>query len=188
MTAEDSSLWAFLKTGEVSLIDRATGEATGSVTVHVDQDAHMDALAGAGSVWVSGDRTPVHRISGPKPHIVADIETGGGIPLAFAGGLVWGARPDELWAIDPETNTVTRRVPLENVDEILALDIDADADQAWIAARRPGRVGTVIALDMGTGAVIGETPVSLPAGVRLTPEHAWVTDYDTDSLVGIARD
>ena len=41
---------------------------------------------------------------------------------------------------------------------------------------------------MGTGAVIGGTPVSLPAGVLLTPEQAWVTDYDTDSLIGIARD
>ena len=187
LTDEDSSLWAFLKTGEVVLIDRLTGETAGSETVHVDQDAHMDAVAGAGSVWVSGDRTPVHRISGPEPKVVADVETGGGIPLAFADGLVWGARPDELWAIDPATNTVTRRIPLTAVDEILALDIDAEAGEAWIAIRRAGRVGSVIAVDLESEAVIGETLVSLPAGVRLTADRAWVTDYDTNELVGIPR-
>lgn len=185
LAIEGSSVWAFLKTGAVTLIDRATGDVLGARTVHVDQDAHMDAVAGAGSVWVSGDRTPVHRISGPEPHLVADIETGGGIPLAFEGGLVWGARPEEVWAIDPGTNTVSRRIPLAAVDEILALAIDGE--QAWIAARRPGRIGTVIAIDLASGSVIAETPISLPAGVRLTADRAWVTDYETNRLVGIAR-
>ncbi len=187
LTDEDLSLWALLQTGDVVLIDRATGKTAGSETVHVDQDAHMDAVAGAGSVWVSGDRTPVHRISGPEPKVVADIETGGGIPLAFAGGLVWGARADELWAIDPASNEVTRRIPLTAVDEILALDVDAEAGEAWIAIRRAGRVGSVIAVDLETEAVMGETHVSLPAGVRLTADQAWVTDYDTNELVGLPR-
>jgi hypothetical protein len=174
------------KTGEVALIDRLTGRLAGSITVHVDLDAHMDAVAGAGSVWVSGDRTPVHRISGPEPHVVADVETGGGIPLAFDGGLVWGARPNELWAIDPATNAVVRRIPLEDVDEILALDVDGD--EAWIAARRPGRVGTVFELDLDTGKTDAETLVSLPAGVKLTVDRVWVTDYDGNEVIGIVRD
>ena len=186
LALEGPSLWAFLKTGDVLRIDRATGAITGSVSVHVDQDAHMDAVAGAGSVWVSGDRTPVHRISGPDPKIVADIETGGGIPLDFAEGLVWGARPDEVWAIDPATDAVVRRVPLEGVDEILAMAVDGD--EAWIAIRRPGRVGAVIGIDLPTATVFSETRVSLPAGVQLTPERVWVTDYEGDDLVGIRRD
>ena len=138
LALEGSNLWVLQKTGEVALFDVATGMSSGSTTVHVDQDAHMDAVAGAGSAWVSGDRTPVRRISGSPPAVVADIETGGGIPLAFVGGLVWGARPDQLWAIDPASNTVTRRVALANVDEILALDVDMDAGEAWLAVRRPG--------------------------------------------------
>lgn len=186
LALEGSSLWAFLKTGQVALIDRTRASVVGSIAVHVDQDAHMDSVAGAGSVWVSGDRTPVHRISGPKPHVVADIETGRGIPLAFVGGLVWGARADELWAIDPATNKVTHHVPLQNVDEILALAIDAEGGQAWIAVRRPGRAGAVIALDLATGEGLAETPVSLPSGIKLTKDHAWVCDYD-DGLVGLPR-
>jgi hypothetical protein len=187
LTDEKTSLWAFLKTGEVVLIDRSTGKTATSEAVHVDQDAHMDSVAGAGSVWVSGDRTPVHRISGPEPKVVADIETGGGIPLAYAGGLVWGARPDELWAIDPASNKVTRRIALQDVDEILALDVDAEAGEAWIAIRRAGRVGWVIAIDLASEAEFRESRVSLPAGIRLTAERAWVTDYDTNELVGLAR-
>jgi hypothetical protein len=86
-----SAIWALQTSGKVSRIDRLSLELTGSVSVHVDSEAHMDALVGAGSVWVSGDRTPIHRISGSKPRVVADVQTGGGIPLAFDHGLVWGA-------------------------------------------------------------------------------------------------
>ena len=35
--------------------------------------------------------------------------------------------------------------------------------------------------------MISESPVSLPAGVRLTADRAWVTDYDTNELVGLPR-
>ena len=163
LALDGAALWALQKTGEVALIDARERQVTSSVTVQVDQDAHMDAVAGDGSVWVSGDRTPVHRISAPDSTIEADIVTGGGIPLDAAGGLVWGARPDQLWAIDPSSNSVTRTVALENVDEILALDIDVEADEAWIAVRRPGRVGAVIAVDLTSGDVIAESAVSLPA-------------------------
>jgi hypothetical protein len=180
-------LWALEQTGTVSRIDTGDGSIQGSVAVHVDNDAHMDLVAGDGSSWVSGDRTPVHRISGPKVAVAADIETGGGIPLTVEGGLVWGARPDELWAIDPASDEVAHRIPLEGVAEILALDVDTGAGQAWIAVRKPGRVGAVIAVDLGSGAVLSDTPVSLPAGVRLTADHAWVTDYEQDELVGIPR-
>jgi hypothetical protein len=184
---DGQQLWALEKTGEVARIDAATGSVTSSVEVHVDQDAHMDLVAADGSAWVSGDRTPVHRISGSDATIEAAVETDGGIPLAFAGGLVWGARPDEVWAIDPATNAVVRRVALLGVDEILALDVDVDADEAWIAVRKPGRVGAIIAVDLASGAVLSDTPASIPAGVRLSADHAWVTDYERDELIGLPR-
>ena len=187
LALDDTDLWAFLKSGEVRLMDPETGASRGSVSVRVDQDAHMDIVAANGSAWVAGDRTPVHRIEGPVPHVTADVETGGGIPLAVADDLIWGARSDEIWAIDPTSNEVVRHVPLVNVDEILALDIDPDAGEAWVAVRRPGRVGALLGVDLASGALLSETPVSLPAGVRLTPDRAWVTDYDRDELVGVRR-
>ena len=187
LALDDADLWAFLKTGEVRRIDPDTGSSGGSVSVHVDADAHMDIVAANGSAWVAGDRTPVHRIEGPDPHVTADIATGGGIPLAVADDLIWGARPDEIWAIDPASNRVVRHVPLVNVDEILALDVDPDAGEAWVAVRRPGRVGALLGIDLSSGALRSETPVALPAGVRLTDERAWVTDYERNELVGVLR-
>jgi hypothetical protein len=187
LALDDTDLWAFLKNGEVRLLDPETGASRGSVSVRVDEDAHMDIVAANGSAWVAGDRTPVHRVEGPVPHVTADVETGGGIPLAVEDDLIWGARPDQIWAIDPASNRVVRHVPLVDVDEILALDVDADAGEAWVAVRRPGRVGALLGVDLSSGAVISETPVSLPAGVRLTAERAWVTDYERNELVGVRR-
>ena len=72
---------------------------------------------------------------------------------------------------------------LDEGKQVLALDVDADAGEAWVAVRRPGRVGALLGVDLTSGALISETPVSLPAGVRLTAERAWVTDYERDELV-----
>ena len=52
----------------------------------------------------------------------------------------------------------------------------------------PGRVGTVFELDLDTGKPDAETLVSLPAGVKLTVDRVWVTDYDSNELIGIVRD
>jgi hypothetical protein len=53
-----SAIWALQTSGKVSRIDRLSLAPTGSVSVHVDSDAHMDALAGAGSVWVPATGRP----------------------------------------------------------------------------------------------------------------------------------
>lgn len=139
-------------------------------------------MFGGGAFWVSSDTTPVRRLEGEGPAVVAEIETGGGIPLAFVDGLVWGARADELWAIDQATDEATRRVPLEGLIEILDLDVSGSA--AWIAGRQPGRVGVVVGIDLTSGPILGEVPVALPAGVAIAGERVWVTDYETDALVG----
>ena len=181
----DGTVWGLEKSGAIRIVDAAAGKVTGSATVHIDADAHAEAVPGSGALWVSGDRTPVHRIDPVSAEVGPDIETGGGIPLSFANGLIWGARADELWAIDPATSTVPRRIPLTDLAEILALDVDGG--DAWIAARRPGRVGVVVRLDLATGAVVSTAAVSLPAGVALTSTRAWVTSYDTAELLGFER-
>ena len=104
---EPGTVWALTKAGEVLLVDTATREIIDRVTVAVDDAEHMEPVSGAGSLWVASDSLPVQRVTGPDLAVSATIETGGGIPLAYADGLVWGARPDAVWAIDPSVDQVT---------------------------------------------------------------------------------
>jgi hypothetical protein len=181
---EAGTVWALEKAGNVLHVDPAARRILDRVAVAVDTNEHMEIVAGAGARWVSSDHTPVRRIAADAT-VAAVIETGGGIPLDFAAGLVWGARADELWAIDPRRNEVTRHVALEDVAEILALDVEGD--EAWLAVRRPGRVGAVVRLELPGGRVVAGHAVSLPAAVELAADRAWVTDYDTSEVLGFAR-
>jgi hypothetical protein len=180
--------WVLGGAGEVAMVDLAGRQVTASTTIDVHELEHLNGVATGGSFFASSDTTAVRRldIAGPI-EVTATIETGGGIPFVVDGGLVWGARADELWAIDPQTNTVTRRIPLDGLIEILALDVDVTSDQAWIAARKPGRIGTVVALDLSTGAVLDQWDAALPAGVVIVGDRAWVTDYERNELLGIVR-
>ena len=185
VSVDGATLWALEKNGTIQIIDAPSGDVRASASVHLDADAHSEAVPGGGALWVSGDRTPVHRIDPTTATVGPDIETGGGIPLAFDGGLVWGARADEAWAIDPASESVTRRVPLVGLAEILAMDVAGD--DAWIAARKPGRVGVVVRVDLATGENIDEFAVSLPAGVVIAEDAVWVTSYETNELLRFER-
>lgn len=182
----NGSVLSMDRTGLVSQIDPATGATVDRVSVVVDPNEHMDIVDAYGAAWVSSDSQPLTVIA-PQPRLVisSTINVGGGIPFVFRDPLIWGARPDEVWAIDIDTNEVEHQVPLHDLIEILALDI-ADGE-AWIAARRPGYVGIVIRLALATGQVEGEWPVSLPASVKVVGDFVWVASYETDELVGIPR-
>jgi outer membrane protein assembly factor BamB len=182
--ADDGSLLALEKADRLVRVDQAKRAIVGHVSVDID-DEHMEVVAAASAAWVASDHTPVRRISGRRLAVEATIDAGGGIPFVARDGLVWGARPDTLWALDPATNAISRTVPLENLIEILALDIDGD--DAWIAARRPGHVGTLIRLDLGSGRVRAEYPVSLPSAVRIAGNRVWVASYLTNELLGFTR-
>jgi len=91
--------------------------------------------------------------------------------------------PDELWGIDPPTNAVMQRIELNGLIEIL--DLDVAGGRAWIAARKPGRVGVVVGVDLATGQPIGEAAISLPAGVVAAGDRVWATNDDDDELIGI---
>ena len=181
----DGRVWALGSLGEILVIDAGRAAVVGRTSIEVNALEHLDGVFGAGAFWASSDTTPVRRLEGEAPAVVAEIETGGGIPLVFVDGLVWGARADELWAIDPATDEVTRRIPLEGLIEIL--DLDVSGGVAWIAGRKPGRVGVVVGIDLASGSILGQAPVSLPAGVAIAGDRVWVTDYETDELVGIDR-
>jgi len=182
---EDGIVWALEKAGRLVKVDAGARAIVDDSEIEVGRNVHIEVQWGAGSAWVGSDGLPVVRVSGTDLADRETIEVPTGIPFLFEDGLMWGAGPTELWAIDPATNEISRHIPLENLIEILALDIDGD--EAWIAARRPGYVGTVLRLDLGSGGVVGEFAVSLPAAVRIGPERAWVASYMTNELLGFVR-
>jgi hypothetical protein len=182
---EPGLVWALEKAGRLVKVDAATHAVLEDAEIEVGQNVHIEVQWGAGAAWVGSDGLPVVRVSGDDLTDRETIEVPTGIPFLFEDGLMWGAGPTELWAIDPATNEISRHVPLENLIEILALDIDGD--EAWIAARRPGHVGTLLRLDLATGAIEAEFPVTLPAAVRIAADRVWVASYLTNELLGFER-
>jgi len=182
---EDGRIWAFEKAGSVALLDGTDGGLVGRTPIAAPSDEHLELIGADGSAFASASSTPTTRIGGDPLTTQATIDTGGGFPLAVDGGLVWGAREAEIWAIDPATNDVVKHVPLKDVAEILGMDVEGD--DAWIAIRHPGRIGAVIRIDLATGRQTEDHPASLPAAIEIAGDTVWVTDYETDALLGFAR-
>jgi hypothetical protein len=181
---DDGVVWALEKAGQLLRVDIAKRAVAGRVPVGIGQNVHTEVQWGAGAAWVGSDGTPVTRIGADlQPGTTIRVDTG--LPFLVRDGLVWGAGPEQMWAIDAGSNEVVRRVPLIDVFEVLALDVDGD--DAWLAIRRPGPVGAVLRLDVGTGEVLEEHRVSLPSAVKIAPDRTWVASYLTNELVGFAR-
>ena len=182
--------WALGSAGEVLMVDLAARQVTDRGAIEVNELEHLNGIASGGSFFASSDTTPVRRLEvdgSGTPLETHVIETGGGIPFTVDGGLVWGARADELWAVDPATNEVRRRIPLTGLIEVLALDVDVARGEAWIAGRRPGQVGVVMDVDLASGDLRSEHATRLPAGVAIVGGRVWVTDYEADALLGFER-
>ena len=182
---EEGIVWALEQAGRLLKVDTASGEILAEAEVDIGVNVHTEVQWGAGSAWVGSDGTPLLRIDGSKLAIEATIEVPSGLPFLFEDGLVWGAGPTDLWAVDPATNTVVRNVALVGVIEILGMSIDAD--DAWLAVRRSGHVGRVLRVALPTGEVVEEHEVGLPAAAKLGPNRAWVASYLDDELLGFPR-
>ena len=182
---DDGIIWALEKAGRLLKVDARTRAVVGDVAVDIGQNVHQEVQWGAGSAWAGSDGTPVTRIAGHDLTLEATITVDTGLPFVVRDGLVWGAGPTQVWAIDPATNEVARRAPLEDVIEILALDVHGD--DAWLAVRHPGRVGAVLRLDLASGEVRSDVPVSLPAAIRIDGERVWVASYLDNELLGFER-
>lgn len=182
---ESGTVWVLEKADRLVQVDGVTGEIVDSTAVEVGENVHVEVRWAGGAAWVGSDGLPLVRVDGADLTDHHTIELDEGIPFLFAEGLLWGAGPSQLWALDPATSEISRRIALENLIEILALDLEGD--EAWIAARRPGHVGTVLRLDLATGEVVDEVPVDLPAAIRMAPDRVWVASYSTNELLGLAR-
>jgi len=184
LAAGGGAIWAIDPGGAVLRIDPASGRVTRRYPVTLDRNAHTNAVHAGDSVWASSDTTPLFRIRTGDGK-TERIDVGGGVPFLVRDGLVWGASPTRLWAVDPRTGAVARTVDIPNSMEVLSLGFDQDS--MWVGIRHPGYVGAVLRLDQRTGAVLGEIrDVDIPARIVVAFGSVWVTDSGGTTLFRLA--
>jgi hypothetical protein len=174
-------VWAVDPRGTLLAIDPLRAHVVSARTVPVDPAVHIGLVGDERALWLSSDTTALLRIDPTDARVVVSLDVGGGIPMTMAHGLVWGAGPHHVWAVEPATNDVRVRLELTNTIETLSLALTADT--LWVGARRPGSVGVVLRVDLATGRLTGEAAVGLPARVLYTFESVWVADWDTNRLL-----
>ena len=174
-------VWAVDPRGTLLAIDPLRARVVSATTVPVDPAVHIGLVGDERALWLSSDTTALLKIDPTDARVVASLDVGGGIPMTMAHGLVWGASPHHVWAVDPATNDVRVRLELANTIETLSLAVTADA--LWVGARRPGYVGVVLRVDLASGRLTGEAAVGLPARVLYAFEDVWVADWDTNRLL-----
>jgi streptogramin lyase len=174
-------VWAVDPRGSLLAIDPVRFRVAGAMTASVDPAVHIGLVGDDQALWLASDTTALLRVDPERASVVASLDVGGGIPMALAQGLVWGAGPHHVWAVDPVSNTIRVRLPLEGTIEALSLAVAGDA--LWVGARRPGYVGVVLRYDLATGRLTGEAPVGLPARLLDAFGAVWVADWDRNTLL-----
>ena len=174
-------VWTVDPRGALLAVD-PDGGVVSSTPVAIDAAVHIGLFGDERALWVSSDTTALLRVDPQSARVIATLDVGGGIPMALAHDLVWGASPHHVWAVDPASNEVRVRLPIENTIEVLSLAVTEEA--LWIGARRPGYVGVVLRYDLRSGRLTGEAAVGLPARVLYAFGRVWVVDWDTNTLLG----
>jgi streptogramin lyase len=177
-------VWVVDPRGAVVKVDPARNAVAERFEVPLNRNVHVNAVYAGGAVWVSSDDSALLRLDASSGKRTT-VETGGGVPFLAQDGLVWGAAPTRLWAVDERTGRVTRTIDLADSMEVLSLAVGPDA--IWVGLRRPGRVGTVVRLDPASGEVRAESrDIDIPARIVLAFSSAWVTDSGSSSLYRLA--
>ena len=180
LTTDGTDVWAIDPAGR--LLQIGDGGVDRADPVDIDaRNAHTNVVYAGGSLWVSSDTTPLHRID-VATGATTDIDVGGGRAIPRARRAAWGASPTEIWAVDPATGQVAERIAIEGSTEVLSLNFDDEGD-VWVGIRRAGRVGAVLQLDRATGEVKTELrDVDIPARIEFGFGSIWITDSASSSL------
>lgn len=131
-------------------VDPASAKVTMSMAVPMDRPAGSIGV-GLGSVWVVADGTDrrlLMRLSTATGADEARIKLpgdGAGVFVAFGSVWVTAPRSDELYRIDPASNSVAQTITLASQPRFLTADENAVwvADQGGFLQRVNGRSGTV---------------------------------------------
>lgn len=183
LTFGDGRLWLLEAAGRIRSIDPTSNAVEAQFSVTLDRNAHSNVVYGGGYLWASSDTTPLHRVDRQTGEVV-DFDVGGGVPFVERDGVVWGASPTVVWAVDAATGNVVRTVELQRSIEVLSLDVGAST--LWVGVRRPGRIGEVRHIDIASGEVLDRfADVDIPAHIVLAFDSVWVTDSGSSNVVRI---
>ena len=185
LTELKGTVWGIDADGSLVGVSTVTGGVAKRVDVPLHTDIHTNVAAGGHALWASSDDTPLLRLT-TSGRITKRVSTGGGVPFIEHDGLLWGGKPDELWAVDVRTAEVVRRIRLDDSAEVLSMAIDGDS--IWLGMRHIGMVGAVERLDLDSGEVLADIPVDVPARVVLAFGSVWVTDSGSGNLYRLAAD
>jgi streptogramin lyase len=178
-------IWAIDPRGDVVGVDPGRDRVEDRYAVPFDREVHTNVVFGGGSLWVGSDGTALVEVDPATGEIRRTIDTPGGPPFLQDDGLVWGAAPDVIWAVDASSGKVIRRVPLEDSIEVISLGVGFGS--VWAGIRHPGYIGAVLRIDPSTGEVLADLPdVDIPARIEIGFGSVWVTDSGSSSVYRIA--
>ncbi len=180
LTSLGRTVWAVDPGGALVGIDAATHRVVDRFPVPLHRNVHVNAVGAGDSLWVSSDDTALMRVDPDSGVIAQRIATGGGVPFVEHDGLLWGAKPDQLWAVDTGSGRIVRRISLQDSEEVLSMAVDDRS--MWLGMRHIGRVGAVERLALASGRVLADLPVDIPARIVLAFGSAWVTDSGSGDL------
>lgn len=177
LSTGDGFLWAIDPTGFLLQVDATTGELVQRIAITIDRNAHTNVVYADGFVWFASDTTPLSRLD-PTAKTVAVVDVGG-VPFLARDGLLWGASPIEVWAVD-SSGSVVERVQL--IDSIEVMSLELTATDLWVGIRHPGHVGAVLQIDRATGNVLNEFAIDIPARMIAAFGSLWVTDSGSSNV------
>ncbi len=184
LAAGAGGIWAIDPRGDLLRVDPERTRILDRFPVPFDPEVHTNVVFGGGSVWIGSDGAAVVQVDPRTGNIERTIETGGGPPFLAKDGLVWGAAPELIWAVDASTGEVVRSFRLEDSIEVISLGIGLGS--IWAGIRHPGYVGAVLRLDPSTGRVIADlSDVDIPARIAIGFGSVWVSDSGSSNVFRI---
>jgi branched-chain amino acid transport system substrate-binding protein len=174
----------------ISRLDPESGRVVDTVKLRPAPGGHLPNVfpgvsvqhiaVSADGVWVINRDLSVTRIDPASNRKVAQIDDVKAVNIAVGDGQVWAAEEEGLVEIDPGTNEVARRIPMDT-GFLSSLAVGGGA--VWVADPEGGTVWRV-----DTGAKPTRRPVQLDtwvSGVAFGEGAVWATNEITDTLYRI---
>jgi YVTN family beta-propeller protein len=174
------SVWVASRAGDAVLrVDPAINEFVGRIPLEQGREpcCELDLATGGGALWVSY-RGRLSRID-PATHTVESRREAGVKSIAYGHGALWVMTANvHIERIDPDTNSVLARIPLERVGQVEfgEASVAAGAGAVWTSTPL---TKTLWKIDPDTGHFIGRVRLGRsPLGIAFGEGALWVVGND----------